>query len=157
MKKLIKYILLIIIVVFAVPPKNSTLSSLVRELNYTNAVSTYYTNSEVNVKNATVIKNGNSYLVQSDIKNCESLKKEIENIQGQSISLNGTYSDYLFIKEKLLDSTIIEEELYNIKTCYGYNNKLTKSVKIDNKNINIQVAFNNNKIVIGSPVILGSY
>lgn len=157
MKKLIKYILIAIIIVVAIPSKQFELSDLIKEFNFNNVVNSYYTNTKVDVKNATVIKNGSAYIIESDYSNSNEIKKQLNNIQGQSVSFGGTYNDYLNLKTNLINNIYICDELLNIKTCYGYNSKLTNSVNIDGNNINIQIAYSEGKIIIGTPVILGSF
>ena len=159
MKKLIKYILIVLIVVVAMPSKHTTLTKLLDEFSFSNAVTTYYTTSKKEIENAVEIKNGGSYLYQCSFnqKECERIEKELDNLDGQSVSFDGNYEYYIFLKNKLCSSIYLNEEISQVKTCYGYNNKLTNSVNIDNHIINIQLAFNNNVITIGNPVILGSY
>ena len=53
----------------------------------------------------------------------------------------------------------IKENVADIITIYGYseNNQFTNSVIIDDEPINIQIAFKDNKLTIGTPIILGDY
>ena len=40
---------------------------------------------------------------------------------------------------------------------YAFSNKIPKSVKLNNQEVNIQVAHNNSYSIIGWPLILGSF
>ena len=157
MKKLIKYILIVLIVIIALPSKESSLSDLIKEFNYSNALYSFYSSSEVKELSATIIKNGNSFIVNTNVSNADSVRNNINNIQGESVTFNGTYNDYVTLKTKLFNKFCFDEELLSIKTCYGYNNNLNNSISIDGNVVNIQLAYNNGNITIGTPVILGSY
>ncbi len=155
MKKLFKYILIIIIVVIAIPPKHTEFKDLIKEFNFKNVVSTYYSKNKLELNDAKIIKNGNSYLIETKLNAKQNINEQ--DIDGQSLCFDASLSDYNMLVKKIINKKIFEEDVGEIKTCYGYNKKLTKSVNIDNNIVNIQIAYNNGKITIGNPVILGSF
>ena len=157
MRKLFKYILICIIVVLAIPSKQSSLSSLIKEYGYTDVVCTFYSSTKSDIDKVNKVENGNCVLYSCSIYDADNVEKQIKNNQGESVKFMANIDDYVKIKNKLLDKVCFAEELDGIKTVYGYNKKLSSSIKIDNNNVNIQIAFNGNSIVVGTPVILGSY
>ena len=73
---------------------------------------------------------------------------------------------YIYPKESAEVSDLIEkfsatihytQDLEDGVTYYGYCKGLDKSVEIDNKEINIQIVSNKDNIIVGFPLIMGSY
>ena len=78
-------------------------------------------------------------------------------IYGESFSFNGSKNDINIIIKKLKIEILSKQDLDNIIVIEGYSPLINKSIYINNENINIQIAFNNNKITVGYPLILGSF
>ena len=157
MKKLIKYILIVIIIVIAQPAKQTYLSDLIKDFNYSNTVYYFYSSNSVKELSANSIRNGNSFIIEIKLDEVNSFRNSLNTIQGESVSFSGTYDEYIKLKEQLFSRFCFDEDLLSIKTCYGYNKKLSTSVSIDGEIVNLQIAYNNGIITIGTPVILGSY
>ncbi len=157
MKKLIKYFLIVVIVVIAMPTKRTGLEDLITSFNLQNVKNVFYTTSCEEIENAKLTKCGTAVFVESDLKFCKQIKNKIKNINGQSISFSGNETLYNSMVNNLINVRVLTENVSNVKCCYGYNNKLNNSINIDGKIVNIQIAINNNVITIGTPVILGSY
>ena len=157
MKKLIKYFLIVVIVVIAIPSKQTGLEDLIDKLNLNNVKNIYYTTYSAEIENATLTQCGSAVFVESDVEHCKQVKSELHSINGQSLSFEGDSELYNQLIAYLFHNVVLTENVSNVKCCYGYNNKLNNFITIDGKTINIQIALNNNKITIGTPVILGSY
>ena len=80
LKKLIKYFLIIVIVVISMPSKNTGIEDLIKQYNIPNVKNTYYTTEYKKIINAKVIQCGSAVFVESDIKNCDSIKNQLKNI-----------------------------------------------------------------------------
>lgn len=113
----------------------------------------------LNSHNIIVLDNGNSFIVKSNMNNAEFVKKNSFNVLGESVS----FKSDLFSIDKIIKFYNIDvkmkENVADIITIYGYseNNQFTNSVIIDDEPINIQIAFKNNILTIGTPIILGDY
>ena len=157
MKKLIKYMLICVIVVVAIPPKQSSLNNLIKQYGYTDAVCTYYSYEDKNIIEANKIVNGNCVQYSCSFSNANNVETQLKNSHGESVKFNANFGEFVDLKNKLLCKVCYFEEIDNITTYYGFNKKLNNSIIIDNKAVNIQIAFNGEQIVVGTPVILGSF
>jgi len=114
---------------------------------------------EQNIENAEVTNIGNGFIVRTKVDNVAKTKSKITNILGESIKFNSSFSKIEKIIN-LYDIKIIKDEkVGEIYSMYGYasSNNFANSVEIDGEKVNIQIAFNNGTVVIGTPIILGDY
>ena len=60
---------------------------------------------------------------------------------------------------KKLNARVIKTEYIENGTVviYAYSNLINKNIKVDNQNVNLQIAHNDNYTIIGWPQILGSF
>ena len=60
---------------------------------------------------------------------------------------------------KTLKATVLKKEYLDCNTVviYGYSPLINKSVNLNNLKVNIQIAVKDNEIIIGWPLILGSF
>ena len=105
---------------------------------------------------------GSNTIIQADlgqghIPNCYLMWYIIHGVVGESFSFNGSKNDINIIIKKLKIEILSKQDLDNIIVIEGYSPLINKSIYINNENINIQIAFNNNKITVGYPLILGSF
>ncbi len=117
-----------------------------------------YANLE-NTKNVKIIDNGNSYIIKSSVSLAKNIKQNSYNVLGESVKFE---TNRLAIDKiiRLLDIEIkFKEDIDGITTLYGYsnNNDFYRSVIVENELINIQIAYKNGILTIGSPLILGDY
>lgn len=111
------------------------------------------------IDNANVINLGNGFIVTTNNKNVASIKSKVSGILGESVKFLTTKNSINKII-KMYDITVFKEEnIGEIATLYGYsaNKNFTNNVLVDNKKVNIQIAFNKNVITVGTPLILGDY
>lgn len=71
----------------------------------------------------------------------------------------GGVSDALSAMENLDAKVIWQEDLAGLKIFYAYSKNILKSENLNGKKINVMVAvqLNNNKVIVGCPIIAGSY
>lgn len=106
-------------------------------------------------ENATTIVNGQSYIVETSAGYANEVYKNLDSCVGFSIVFNKNEID---IETLLQGVRVVKEETAGENfTIYGITNGLAFSTFIDNKKVNIQITQNNDFIIVGSPIILGSY
>ena len=111
-----------------------------------NGTYTFYTNTSVS-----------SSFISVDSAKAESVKKEIKNLCGESISF---YLDKDIINNVLSNykaSFLFLEQGEDFYTCYYYSSKIAVYQLIKGVKVNIQVAYRQNTATIGSPIIYGSF
>lgn len=163
MKKLILLIafLFLLTLTYSFSPIFNNLFSL-HNVVFSDAVYSVYCldiSGSLNSNDIIVLNNGNSFIVKSNINYAEFVKKNSFNVLGESVSFKSDlFSIDRIIKFYNIDVKI-KENVADIITIYGYskNNQFTNSVIIDNEPVNIQIAFKDKKLTIGTPIILGDY
>lgn len=133
-----------------------------KDFGENNGVYTFYTVGECcELDNVKVIKNGNSNVIRVDINYAREVRTKINNILGESVSFKGDLLRFSNIKDYFQAKYIIDETVEtNLIVFSGFSEKLQndlKTINIDNKEINFQIAYNKGTITIGTPVILGDY
>lgn len=78
------------------------------------------------------------------------------NYMGISKAFNKNYDYNTFLKNKRA-KLILVEEIDGVKNYYYYSKKLPKREVVKGKKVNIQVAISSDTVVIGTPIIYGSY
>lgn len=100
---------------------------------------------------------GSGYIVFDDIENAQSLVKNSKKIYGQSVCFEGTTDNYFELLKDLRLKECFVENIENIKVFYGFSNKLKDFTVVNGEKVNIQVAYREGKITVGTPLILGSF
>ena len=162
MKKLIIFLAFLILISFTYSFKpvfnNSILLNNLAfsDINYSIYCLNYYNN---NFSNAIVINNGNGYIVNCSMLNAKSVKQNASNILGESICFSAPISYVNEIVKLYGVKILIEENVNGIISLYGYSNNsiFEQNLLIEGNIINIQIAFKNNILTIGTPIILGEY
>ena len=98
-------------------------------------------------------------IIKTDINNAKLVKSKVSNILGESVRFKSTINKANDIIDFYNLKIIKEEKIEDILCIYGYceNNDFNNSILIDNNNVNLQVAFSNGYMTIGTPIILGDY
>lgn len=133
-----------------------SLSSISEKVNATH---TFYTTQNISLKNANSIKSGNGFLISTSSNNACIVKSTLnENyIQGESFCFDGTQDDITKILHSL-NATIVKKEKFDgFTVLYAHSPKITNYIILNNKKVNIQIAYKNKIITVGTPIILGSY
>ena len=111
-----------------------------------------------------IIKNGAGIIIDAPGERAAKLRRGFTDIKGESVSFNGNYTDALeiirFYRVRIVnkESLTLDNEGNSITIIYGFSKMLTKSVNIDGEKVNMQIAVNGatGKVVVGTPLILGS-
>lgn len=113
---------------------------------------TVYT--DYNPTNLDATLSGNGYSFICNINDY----KHLPDVQGATFEVNNT-PEYIFkqIKLEVQSSQKIEMEGRTIQIYYCYLKGLDKSVVVENKKVNLQIASDGESCILGIPLILGSY
>lgn len=149
---------LLICLFFLAPQKNALLLSATNVLNCSNIQYNFYTsNAMALLTDAEVIQNGNSYIVKCGINDCNKIKRQLEDIAGESVSFFAELSDLYKSVDLLNASVVFCEETNGIVVLYAFTQNIKNYVRVNGELVNLQLAYKSNRITIGTPLILGSY
>ncbi|MGN1213051.1 MAG: hypothetical protein ACI4TZ_03310 [Christensenellales bacterium] len=125
----------------------------------TSSIYSFYTTDKISfLDNTKIVKNGNACIVSCDSKHASTVKASINNILGESITINNPNDDVLKqINDYISKNVLYDEKLDGTQIIYGYDNTLKNFVMVDGQKVNFQVAINSDYVVIGYPLILGSF
>ncbi|MBQ2713464.1 MAG: hypothetical protein IJF22_00660 [Clostridia bacterium] len=113
----------------------------------------FYCSQKNQTEFANEIKNGEGYIYSVDVSDAKSDYSKLLGCYGFSAKFD------ILLFDKIMDTmqVVKTETLEGVQNFYGYVNGLTMFDFMDNKKVNIQVALTSNGVIVGSPLILGSY
>ena len=149
MKKFIVFILLCVFLFTATLFKKEFSFQNMQNLNV--QVFTSIVDNKLN--NYSTVQNGQGQIVFCSYNEYQEIKKISNNICGVTFIFDGTENDFKNVI-KDLKVKIIEQGDTNF---VGYTNSFDSSVNYKNKKVNVQGYYFNNRIYIGTPLLLGSY
>lgn len=100
------------------------------------------------------VSNGNYTFVKLDLKFASYIAGQIENILGITVFSKG---DLYEILNKLKAKICKTEEIYSRKHYFAFSPYFDKFIFVNGKKTNLQIVIDNDDIVIGTPIIYGSY
>ena len=120
---------------------------------------TFYSTQKTNQKETNITKNGNGYLISTNSQNAKNVFQNLEKekLHGESFRLSGTEKDIPKLLHSLCAKTVKEERFDDFLILYANSPKIANYVVVNNKKVNIQIAYKNKVITVGTPIILGSY
>lgn len=152
MRKLLLLIFCLLICSFATL-NNSALYEIC-EAYPSSQLSIYCDNLPVNYKGDFIV-NGGGYIIQTNAKDGKYILDTLNNINGFSLVINSNYDK---LKELLKNVRILKiEEVAENKVVYAYLPELINFCMVDGKKVNLQIAYNEQRVILGSPLILGSF
>ncbi|MBQ0017017.1 MAG: YwmB family TATA-box binding protein, partial [Clostridiales bacterium] len=104
-----------------------------------------------------IIKNGDSFIVKCSKDNANDIKKQLDNIKGESITFKGSKSKILSYLKILNAEIVLTENMDNIYSVYAYSKNIPDYVYINHQKVNIQISCTDDTVSIGTPLILGSF
>lgn len=118
----------------------------------------FYIAGEVDeIRDVKMVKVGDMTIASSNFKNYSIVSKQLGNILGVAVRYDkGTVSVDDILRETSAKLVKVEQS-ENYVCYYAHSNLLKKSVNVDDKDINLQIAITQNGIIVGSPMIMGSY
>ena len=105
-------------------------------------------NDNLNINNC-------SYVTSISKFDAESNKYESKNISSQSVLIYNKTEE--FITKKLKLKMVKQSDLNGMKELLGYTTKFKNYVIVDGEKVNVQISVNNNKIIVGHPLILQGF
>lgn len=160
MKKLILFVSFLILLIssFCFKPVFYDLFS-VSDLFFSDITYSFYCLNYNKNLSAEIINNGAGYIIKTDGKNIKNVKNNLTGLLGESVSFKTTKNKIEKVLKTFNVNVIKEEKIGEIYCLYGYSHKLKteNSVLVENYKVNIQIAFINNILTIGTPIILGDY
>ena len=99
------------------------------------------------------IKNGNGLVYFSHYNNIDTMLKNLVGVSGVTYILQGDYNSYCDLQNKLKIKTIEKTK----DSCVGFSDYFGITTHYKNKKVNVQMCFSENKIYVGTPLILGCY
>ena len=109
--------------------------------------------SGVNFDDAVYTKNGDGQIISCNYEVYKKITKTLNNISGVTFIFSGNREVFNEVVKKLKVKTIEGSATDFV----GYSNFFDSSVSYDGKKVNVQGYYNNGKIYIGTPLLLGSY
>lgn len=152
MKKLWSFIFLLLCI--ALPfMSNKPMSTFLSENNF--EIECYYNFYNFKFPESRIIKNGQGSIVKTT--SVEYFKNlELFNYGLCGITFCGDYKN--LSKNKIINE--LNLQIVDISTennIYGFSRYFTNNINLENKKINTQIFISNDKVYIGSPILLGSY
>lgn len=150
MKKIILFFSFIFIVAY-LSLNNSFINQIL--LNVKSGEVNFYCSQDNQIDGQ--IKNGSGYICECEIENFNNMFNSLKGCYGFSIETKMDEEEFEnFLKKiKIIKTQKLDENI----VVYGYASNLCFSNYISNKKVNIEIAKNNERVVIGCPVILGSF
>lgn len=113
---------------------------------------------EIYLANAKTVKSGLGYDVVVPYQLLSEYRPMLKDRLGESIYIKGSNIDIVNDYLKSYDAHIIcTQEIDGYMLIYAYSHKLRGSIKFNDNKVNIQIALSSGNIVIGTPLIIGSY
>ena len=135
----------IVIVMFFVLISSKNMENNFTLLDYFSGEYTAYTEEQVNDN---CINLGFCYMQDKNVERSFLVGESLKIVNFEPINALKK------LNAKIVKTEYLEDGLVVI---YAYTNLIKETVEIDNKNINIQIAQNDDYSIIGWPLILGSY
>lgn len=105
-----------------------------------------------------VISNGSGKIVVSTMDMRFTTLRQCMSVKGVDVRYQATSADEV---DKLIDRLNITvysaDYLKDLVTLYGYSPAVKGGIVVDNRLVNIQIAYNQGTVTVGSPIILGSF
>ena len=100
---------------------------------------------------------GNGRIVECRTDELQSVLEKCQDVDGISVSFDGSEEDVSRIVELLNLNVTHRYETCGIDIVCGQSYKINGGVVLDGKTVNVQIALKDGVVTVGSPLILGSY
>lgn len=143
-------ILIALILLMCMPEFNIT------NIEVLNGTYYFFTTENYEDSNSLSVSSGNGYVISCKSEFASQLYRNLDKNKIVGISVETSDIDINSLVEKLNIEVCQTQNLKDISFIYGYSNRLTHFVTVDNQKINIQIAKTLDKIKIGYPLIFDS-
>lgn len=100
---------------------------------------------------------GQGKIVQCTLNDFANVIARCAEIDGLSVSFSGSNKDVQRLADLFCLKNISVCEIDDLTVVCGKSNKVKGGIWIDGVKINVQIAYHNGTVTVGSPLILGSY
>lgn len=100
---------------------------------------------------------GLGYQVACSVSDFPSTLAYCSDVDGFSVSFKGNSNDVSAIMRRLQAKQVSCQQLGDLYVVCCYSPRLQGGVTLDNKQVNMQIAYCNGAVTVGYPLILGSY
>lgn len=100
---------------------------------------------------------GTGYIVECDTQSYANTLDKCTGVDGVSVSFCGYVDDVAQIVEKFNLQTVSICEIDGLYVVCGASDKIKGGVTLDGAKVNLQIAYKDGVVTVGSPLILGSY
>ena len=100
---------------------------------------------------------GSGRIVQSSVADFDRALAHCECVDGFSVRFNGTKQDVKRIVQLFNIKVTSTLDIDGLQIVCGNSNKLTGGVTLDGAKVNVQIAYKDGTVTVGSPLILGDY
>jgi len=115
----------------------------------------FYTGAPSGLDCTENITNGSGVIVSCDIRDAMRVRRSLKSIDGESVTFKGT--DIGAVIAYLSARVEYTETVENILIYYCYSPLLSKGVDLSGKKVNMQIAYSNGLVSVGTPLLLGGY
>ena len=128
------------------------LDNYVQEISSAATVSIYCRDTDVES-----IDMGSGKIVKCSAADFSGMLSHCKDVDGFSVSFTGTLHDVERIAQLFNLNVTSTLNLDGLQIVCGNSRKLTGGVKLDGEAVNLQIAYKDGTVTVGSPLILGDY
>lgn len=101
---------------------------------------------------SSIISSGDGYFVTTNLKCAKKVFEDLKNVKSFKIIFKNNF-EISKLKLKYIKTELVED----MKISYAFSNYFDNSICIDGKKSNIQIVEKESQVIIGVPIIMGSY
>lgn len=103
------------------------------------------------------VDTGLGHQVTCSVDDFKATLASCRNVDGYSVTFCGSVDEVFDILNRLQATAISCQQLNDLYVVCAYSRHLRGGVTLDGKQVNVQIAYRNNTVTVGYPLILGSY
>lgn len=128
------------------------LNAYIEDISANATVSIYCRETDMNGINM-----GNGKIVECSVADFHKVLTRCKSVDGFSVSFKGTEQDVVRILQLFNLKVTSTLNLDGLQIVCGNSGKLLGGVILDGETVNLQIAYKDGTVTVGSPLILGSY
>ncbi|MCL2751353.1 MAG: YwmB family TATA-box binding protein [Firmicutes bacterium] len=117
----------------------------------------FYIGSSQTVSGAATVDIGAGAEVTCELSQARVVRAHLKDIRGESVAFAGGISDARRALKVLCAKIMREETLDGIMILYAYSDTFERGVNLSGRKVNLQAAAGGGRVVLGTPLILGSF
>ena len=97
-------------------------------------------NGNQKFENISIIKNGDNYIVKCEPNIASTIKRNLDNVQGESITFAGNRKDAFEFLSKFDFEIVLTENVGGVYTLYAYVPVISNCIYVNNQKVNLEQA-----------------